>query len=346
MPRTRSVAWSELKLGIVGVTAMALVATMVVAVGGQGGFFWQRYSLRTHFADAQGLKAGAVVRLNGKDVGTVTSVEFVDAIVEVTMAVNEDVRHLITTESLAAIGSISLLGESSVDLRMAPAGRPLEEGELVPTDPAAAGFGALTTSASESLEQAGELISDLRAGRGTLGRLFTDDSLHRQIEALLQSATAVTRQLREGDGTIAGLMNEPAAFQALKTSLTNLESITAGIRRGDGALGRLLTDDALGESLAATSANLRETTARLNGREGTAGRLINDPALYDRVTSMASRVEGLVAAIDRGEGTAGRLMRDQQLYENMNGAVTELRDLLAEIRKDPKKFLRVSVSIF
>jgi hypothetical protein len=30
----------------------------------------------------------------------------------------------------------------------------------------------------------------------------------------------------------------------------------------------------------------------------------------------------------------------------MNRAVLELRDLLAEVRKDPKKYLRVHVSIF
>jgi len=34
------------------------------------------------------------------------------------------------------------------------------------------------------------------------------------------------------------------------------------------------------------------------------------------------------------------------LYENMNGVVTDMRSLLVEIKKDPKKFLNVKVSIF
>ena len=38
-------------------------------------------------------------------------------------------------------------------------------------------------------------------------------------------------------------------------------------------------------------------------------------------------------------------MKDKQLYDNMNGAATELRSLIADIRKDPKKFLNVRVSI-
>jgi phospholipid/cholesterol/gamma-HCH transport system substrate-binding protein len=61
---------------------------------------------------------------------------------------------------------------------------------------------------------------------------------------------------------------------------------------------------------------------------------------------MSAKVDEVVAGLNRGEGTAGKLLRDEALYENMNRAVTELRDLLADIRKDPKKYLRVSVSIF
>ncbi len=54
MPRTRSIAWSELKLGIVGVVAVLLVILMILAVGGEAGFSWQRYPLKTRFRDAQG----------------------------------------------------------------------------------------------------------------------------------------------------------------------------------------------------------------------------------------------------------------------------------------------------
>ena len=59
MPRTRSLAWSELKIGILAVAALVLAAMIIVAVGGQSGFFWQRYELKTKFANVQGLKSGA-----------------------------------------------------------------------------------------------------------------------------------------------------------------------------------------------------------------------------------------------------------------------------------------------
>ncbi len=40
------------------------------------------------------------------------------------------------------------------------------------------------------------------------------------------------------------------------------------------------------------------------------------------------------------------MLKDKQLYENMNGAVSDLRTLVSDIRKDPKKYLNVKVSIF
>ena len=75
MPRTRLLAWSELKLGIVGVVALVLASTLIVAVTGQGGFFWQRYPVKARFDQIQGLKTGAIVRLSGMEVGKVVSVE-------------------------------------------------------------------------------------------------------------------------------------------------------------------------------------------------------------------------------------------------------------------------------
>jgi phospholipid/cholesterol/gamma-HCH transport system substrate-binding protein len=346
MPRTRSIAWAELKLGIVGIIAIALVTVLVTAVGGQGGFFWERYSLKTRFDDVLGLKTGAAVRLSGKEVGKVTSIEFSEGQVEVVVEISKDVRRLITTDSIASIGQVSLLGEGIVDIRAAHTGTPLGDWEYIQADQTAGLIGDLTATASASLQEAGRLISDVRAGRGSIGRLFTDDALYTELQGFVNSAAAVVKELERGQGTLGSLTKDPSVFKALKASLENLQETTRRINAGDGALGRFLNDEAMGRSLSGTMSNLEETTGKLNRGDGTMGRLINDRQLYDRLTSMTSRVEGVASGLEAGRGTAGRLLTDRELYDNMNRAVNELRDLLAEIRKDPKKYLRVSVSIF
>jgi phospholipid/cholesterol/gamma-HCH transport system substrate-binding protein len=345
MPRTRSIAWSQLKLGILGVVALTLLTVTVAAVGGQAGFFWQLYPIKMQFRDVQGLKEGAVVRLSGKDVGRVKSVEFSGELIDVTCEVDKDVRPLITDGSVASVASLSLLGESMVIIKAAPGRTPVHDWGYVPTAEAK-GMNSLQESVSSSLEQAQQLIGDLRAGKGTLGKLVTDDALYTEMNAFIASANDLTRNMNQGKGTMGRLMNDPAAYEAMRASLTNLQEMTARINNGQGALGRFLNDEAMGKSLSGTMSNLEATTGRLNRGEGTMGKLMTDKELYDRLNQMTGRVDEVVRNLNAGEGTAGQLLQNKQLYDNMNKAVTELRDLLADIRKDPKKFLRVSVSIF
>ena len=345
MPRTRSIAWSELKLGIVGIVALVLAAMMIVAVGGEGGFFPERYPLKARFADAQGLTGGALVRLSGKDVGSVVSAEFNGAEIEITMELNADVRPLVTTESIATIGSLSLLGESMIQIKASQAGAPLPDWAYVRTAPTTL-IGDVTEQASAGLENLNGLISDLRAGRGTAGKLFTDEALYRQMEQFIAAAADVTRQMNSGQGTIGRLINDPAAYNSLRAALENLRTTTERLNSSQSALGRFLNDDAMGQSLSNSLANLEKTTAQLSRPDGTLGKLVNEREVYDRLNSMMARLDQVMAGLESGQGTAGRLLRDQQLYENMNRAVGSLTTLLEEIRKDPRKYLQVRVSIF
>ncbi len=75
MPRTRSLAWAELKFGLISVFALVMAGLLIFAVGGGGGFFWQNYPLKVKFGNVAGLMAGSPVRVAGVEVGTVDHVE-------------------------------------------------------------------------------------------------------------------------------------------------------------------------------------------------------------------------------------------------------------------------------
>jgi phospholipid/cholesterol/gamma-HCH transport system substrate-binding protein len=311
-----------------------------------GGFFWQRYTLRTVFIDVAGLSEGSPVRLAGVDVGSVAVVAFAGDRVEVVMEVNSEMQPRITSESMASLGSVSLLGEAAIDITAASGGTPIPEGGYVPSGVARGSIASVATEATESLQTVTDLLAAARRGEGTVGRLLTDDSLYEELNGFVAAAEAVTLRMGEGDGTLARLINDPTAAEALEGSLENLEAMMTRIRNGEGSLGRFLTDDALGEAVTATTTNLWEITGRLNRGEGTAGRLLTDDALYERLNSMAARLDAVTASLAEGEGTAGRLLSDQALYENMNGAVSEVRSLVQDIRADPRRYLNVRVSLF
>src|SRR5919205_1163455 len=160
MPRTRSLAWSELKIGIVSVFALAIASVLIFMVSGEGGFFWQRYSLKTVFADIEGLKEGAPVRVAGLEVGSVTKMDFVGDKVEVTMEVSKEQRPRITDRSLASLGSVSLLGEAAVDITANSQGTPIPDWGYVPSGAAPGSLTSAAGAATRSLQTTNELLAD------------------------------------------------------------------------------------------------------------------------------------------------------------------------------------------
>ena len=95
MPRTRSLAWAELKIGLVSIFALAMAGLLIFLLSGEGGFFWQRFGIKTVFANILGLKKGAPVRVAGVEVGSVTDVQFIGDRVEVLMEVSKEMQQRI-----------------------------------------------------------------------------------------------------------------------------------------------------------------------------------------------------------------------------------------------------------
>jgi phospholipid/cholesterol/gamma-HCH transport system substrate-binding protein len=346
MPRTRSLAWSELKIGVLTIVAITIAAVLIFSLTGSRGFIWQRYVLKTRFANVAGLAVGSPVRVSGVEVGTVKNIDFSGAEVDVTFEVKDDLRSRITDKSVASLGSISLLGESAVDITAAPDGTPIPDYGYVASGRAKGSIADVTEQVSSGIEQLTALAKDVREGKGTVGKLMTDERLYTELHRFVASANGLTDTIRQGRGTLGRLVTDRRTADALEASMKNLETMTRRINAGEGSLGRLLNDDAFARSLTGATTSLKEVTDRLNRGEGTAGKLITDATLFNRMNDLTMRLNDLITKLNQGEGTAGQLLKDKQLYENMNGAVNEFRSLLTEIRRDPRKYLNIRVSIF
>ena len=346
MPRTRSLAWSELKIGVLTITAFVITAVTIFVLTGDRGFPRQRYSLKTRFASVPGLKAGSPVRVAGLDVGTVTNTVLAGNQVEVTFEVSQEVRERITTDSVATLGSVSLLGESAVDITAAATGTPIPEWGYVPQGKAAAQLTDLASEVGEGVENLSALISDVRAGRGTVGKLMTDEQLYAELNRFAVSARTLTDSLRSDRGTLGRLMNDRRAAESLEAALANIQTLTGRINAGEGSIGKLLNDDAFSRSLTSATASFDAVAAGIRKGEGTMGKLVTDPALFEKLNSMSGRLDELMLRLNEGQGTAGRLLKDDALYENMNKVTTEISSLIEAINQDPRKYLTVRVSIF
>jgi len=346
MPRTRSLKWSELKIGIMSVVALLIAGALILALGGEGGFFWQRYNLKVKFANAGGVQRGSPVRVSGVTVGSVKELEFIGSEVEMALELREDMQERVRTTSRATIGSVSLLGEGAVDINATTTGQPIPEWGYVPSNPPPPQLSDVTAGANKGITELTALITDIRAGKGTVGKLMTDEQLYAELRQFTSAAREVTEGLSSGKGTLGQLLNNPESARQLENSLKNLTEITNKINAGQGSIGQLMNDPALAKNLTAVTANFESISSRLSKGEGTMGQLMNNDSLYKRLDAVTTNLEQLTAKLNQGQGTAGKLLTDTQLHDNINKTILEMQQLLADIRKDPKKFLNVRMSIF
>ena len=346
MPRTRSLKWSELKIGVVIVIALVIAAGLIVTLGGEGGFFWQRYNLKVKFPNAAGVQRGSPVRVAGVTVGSVTEIQLIGAEVDMTLQLSENMQDKVRTTSRATIGSVSLLGEGAVDITASTTGQPIPAWGYVPSVPPPPQLSDVTAQANKGIAELTGLIEDMRAGKGTAGKLMTDDQLYRELQQFTSAARDVTEGLTKGKGTLGQLLNNPESARQLEASLRNLTAITDKINSGQGSLGQLMNDPSMAKNLSAVTANFQSLSSKLNEGQGTMGKLMNDESLYRRLDAVTANLQAVTTKLNEGQGTMGQLMTNKELHDNVNKTMLEMQNLLTDIRKDPRKFLTVRVSIF
>ncbi|HSP05542.1 MAG TPA: MlaD family protein, partial [Acidobacteriota bacterium] len=134
MPTKRDLAWSELKVGVLVVIALAILTGIVVLVLGVENPFASRYTLYTYLPNIGGLRSDSPVMLDGVTVGSVESFQFaeMDKGIRLKMRIQKSYQDRIRTDSIAKLRSLGLLGDKYIEINQGSAGgRVLNEGESV-----------------------------------------------------------------------------------------------------------------------------------------------------------------------------------------------------------------------
>ena len=228
---------------------------------------------------------------------------------------------------------------------------------------------------------ANEILNKANQGEGTLGRIVNDESLYRNLDATVaETKLTVTKlqttldKVNSGQGSAGQLLNDPELYNNLNRTVSTLESISADIRAGRGSAGKFVTDDALYNETRAAIIDLRTSAAKINGiaddfklisadltaGRGTFGKFLKDEQLYDdardtlaKFNSTATRIETILADAQAGKGTLGKLVTDETLFNNINQTASNFNQLSSEgtkliydFRQNPRKYLRIRLSIF
>src|SRR4051794_11370648 len=122
MPERGKVRWSQLKVGVVGLTAFIILFVLVfLLTSSKGGIFQQNIALRSYMDDASGVSDGTPVRLNGITIGYLDNLRLIPTTdprrnVEFNMKVQSRFLGNIPVDSVAAISAANLLGDKFINI--------------------------------------------------------------------------------------------------------------------------------------------------------------------------------------------------------------------------------------
>ena len=116
MPSQKQLKWSQLKVGITVIVASVALGILLFLMSGTTGLFTSRITLQSYFDNAEGLRPGAPVRLNGVDIGNVATVHNVHekdkrlTPVEVVMKISSKFQHDVRRDSISSLETAGVLG--------------------------------------------------------------------------------------------------------------------------------------------------------------------------------------------------------------------------------------------
>jgi len=384
MPKsTRKIGLSELRVGLLVFIALAVLVVLILNASGELNPFKSHLHLRARFVDANGLRDGSEVRLAGVKIGKVDRIRLLSPSevgtgpnpqkIEAFLTLDTKIDGIpatdrIRTDSVAQQASPSILGsEMLVNITPGtPLGQPVTENFLL-SSTAGSTMSDLATRGTDLAEKLGKLsdqlndiVKNVREGKGTVGRLFNDESLYNNLNATIHDAEELAQQIKSGKGSAGKFIYDEALYNNANDVALNLRKMSEDLRAGRGTAGKFFASDEMynkinriADRVNTSMNNIDTIIAGVNRGEGTLGKLIKDEGIYNdartaiaRFNTTAARIDNVVASAQRGEGTVGRLLTDESLYNNINQFSSEGVKMLYDFRQNPKKYLTIKFQLF
>jgi phospholipid/cholesterol/gamma-HCH transport system substrate-binding protein len=333
------------------------LALLVFLISGTGGLFTKKITLITYFDNAEGLRPGQPVDLQGVAIGNVQSVRMapgrqVDP-VQVVMRINARFQPFIREDSTATITTAGVLGESFVDIDSRTAkGSTVKDGANIRPGNAPS-VGDVVRSSQGTLQNidilirnANTILEQVQNGKGSLGQFISDPSTINKINGILNQVQGLLNDVSNGKGTIGKFFADDSLYRKADDLVGKLDRIADELNKGQGSLGKFVKDDTLYNNANQTLAKANKLMDDLNAGRGPAGMLLKDEAFAKKLHNTIEKLSAIADRLEAGEGSAGKLLKDPSVYNNTDQLLIETRNLIKSMRENPKKYLTIHFRVF
>ena len=264
------------------------------------------YPLYAKFAWGQNLKPGQPVLLAGVNVGAVSDVKLRDdGFLDVVLRVNNDVK--VPRNSTASVQPVGIFGDAAIALTpKGPSPVAYQPGDTVPVGPSATDIQALENKADSVMTTVNAMMKTLNA------ELFAAGGI-RDIRRTMANAA----ELSANASRLSLQLNAIAAEQNRNLTLT-MNQLRSAMSAVDSA------------KIDSTLKNFQTSSASLT-------------QIASSLATTSRRADSIMAGIQNGQGNAGKLLKDTLLYGDLRGLVTQADSVLADLKKNPKKYINLSI---
>jgi len=266
---------SRARVGFLIFVGVLAFTVGIFFVGQKSQLFSSAFFVQVNFVNAEGLKPGAYVVLSGYNVGTVSTIRLTkDAdSVRVVLRVKEDIHPFIKIDSRAEIKQEGLVGNKFINLSIGSPKSPVVPNYGFVKGVAPFALSSLADNAISIMDTAKMVTAELHVllhsinqGKGTIGRLMTEDGMYEQLSSITEQTEAGLRIANDHLDDLSGMLLQTA--ELLNRIIVKADTTIENTNR--------MTHEA---------AAFLES---MNTGKGTIGALMNDRSLYDSVVTLLS----------------------------------------------------------
>lgn len=260
---------TEAKVGSVTLVALALLAYMIIHLGGFT-FGDKGYPVTAVFNQVNGLKEGNLVRYAGVEVGRVKAVTVAPDGVNVILTINPDVQ--IPEGAHFTIGTDGLLGEKFINIIPPP-----NSSGIIP--PNAVVRGEMPQDLDQLIATADKVLIDIQKLVQSLNDVLGDENVRASLKDSALNARAITDNLKNMTAAMARMAEQNEAD--VGTMVTNMKYMSASLRdvtaRVDNMVANLDNDGETARDLRETIENIKTTSVRVEKMAASLEGVVTDP---------------------------------------------------------------------
>lgn len=330
---------SDVKVGLFVLAGLLVTGLVIFLIGDERRLFSSAVTFNCKFADVQGLKSGAPIRMGGIDIGHVENVGYgkdpLDTTIYVSLNVVRSEAGRVKRDSIVKITTKGLLGDKMIEITKGQVSEAVPPGgDIIAEEP-----GDMMNKVSGMAGKADSTMTNIER----LSEQLANEDLHRDIRQSVASASTLLKDVNEGDGYAKKLLIDKAEAERISHLVANLDrtssELNVTLKSVNGILGRvehgpgfaydviygqgpskeIAQFGAAAQELATTLKGVRESDSlahdALYGGKG------NGAEAIANVTAMTGDLRAIVADVRKGKGTVGALLVDPSVYEDLKGVL-------------------------